>query len=97
LPPRGPGQAETPVALNIPFRAGATWTLGAHELFYYPSVDDPLVPFPAIRAVDVETGRGRDLLLPKIRLGRAISLSPDGRWLLRSQVDRAATLVMLAE
>lgn len=97
LPPRGPAQAETPVVLDVPFRAGATWTLGARELFYYPAVEDPMVPFPAIRAVDLETGRHRDLPLPKMRLGRAISLSPDGRGLLGSQIDRAATLVMLAE
>ena len=97
LPAQGPRQAETPVALNVPFRAGATWALGTRELFYYPSVEDPRVPFPAIRAVELETGRSRELALDKISLGRGLSLSPDGRWLLRSQIDRAATLVMLAE
>jgi dipeptidyl aminopeptidase/acylaminoacyl peptidase len=97
LPPRGRGQAESPVALNVPFRAGATWALGARELFYYPSVEDPAVPFPAVRGVDLETGRVRDLPLGNIRLGRGLSISPDGRWLLRSQIDRAVTLVMLAE
>ena len=97
LPARGPGQTETPVALNVPFRAGATWALGSHELFYYSSTDDPAVPFPSVRAVDVGTGRTRDLPVGNIRLGRGLSLSPDERWLLRSQNDRALTLIMIAE
>jgi eukaryotic-like serine/threonine-protein kinase len=69
LPAPGPAQAETPVALKVPFRAGATWALGGRELFYYPSTDDfpstedPGAPFPAVRAVDLQTGRTRDLPL----------------------------------
>jgi dipeptidyl aminopeptidase/acylaminoacyl peptidase len=97
LPARGPGQLETPIAPNVPFKAGATWALGARELFYYPSVDDPAVAFPAVRAIDVETGHTRDLPMESIRLSRGLSLSPDGRWLLRSQNDRAQALVMIAE
>jgi len=97
LPARGPGQPETPIALNVPFRAAATWALGARDLFYYPSIEDPAIPFPAVRAVDLETGRTRDLPVGNIRLGRGLSLSPDGHWLLRSQNDRAQTLVMIAE
>lgn len=97
LPPGGRGQPETPVAMNVPFMAGATWTLGARELFYYPSTEDPEVLFPAVRAVDVETGLARDLSAGNVRLGRGLSLSPDGRWLLRSQNDRALTLIMIAE
>jgi Tol biopolymer transport system component len=97
LPARGPGQPETAIALEVPFKAGGTWALGDRELFYYPSVEDPGVRFPPVRAVDVETGRTRDLPIGNIRLGRGLSLSPDGRWLLRSQNDRALTLVMIAE
>jgi serine/threonine protein kinase len=97
LPARGPGQTETPVTLKVPFMAGATWALGRRELFYYPSTLDPAIPFPAVRVVDLETGRTRDLQLGNIRLGRGLSLSPDERWLLRSQNDRAQTLVMIAE
>jgi Tol biopolymer transport system component len=97
LPARGPGQPEFPVATRVPFRAGATWALGEREMFYYPSTDDPRVPFPAVRAVDLKTGGVRDLQLGNVRLGRGLSLSPDQRWLLRSQNDRAQTLVMIAE
>ena len=97
LPSRGPGQTETPVALNVPFKAGATWALGTRELFYYPSIEDPSVPFPSVRAVDLETGRTRELPVGNVRLGRGLSLSPDERWLLRSQNDRAQTLIMIAE
>jgi Tol biopolymer transport system component len=97
LSARGPGRPETAVALDVPYKAGATWALGARELFYYPSTDDPEVPFPAVRAVDVETGRTRDLPVGNVRLSRGLSLSPDGRWLLRSQSDRAQTVVMIAE
>jgi Tol biopolymer transport system component len=97
LPPGGRGQAETPVVTNVPYVAGATWALGSHELFYYPSIEDPVVPFPSVRAVDLETSRTRDLPVGNIRLSRGLSLSPDGRWLLRSQNDRALTLVMIAE
>ena len=39
----------------------------------------------------------RDLPVGNIRLARGLSLSPDGRWLVRSQIDRALTLVMIAE
>jgi len=60
-------------------------------------VDDPALSFPAVRAIDVETGRIRDLPVGNIRLGRGLSLSPDGRWLLQSQNDRAQTLVMIAK
>jgi Tol biopolymer transport system component len=97
LPARGPGQAEIPVKLDIPFSAGATWALGRRELFYYPSTNDPAVPFPAVRAVDLQTGHARDLPLGNIRLGRGLALSPDEHWLLRSQNDRDQTLVMIAE
>ena len=103
LPSLGRAQAETPVALKVPFRAGATWALGGRELFYYPSTDDfpssndPGAPFPAVRAVDLGTGRTRDLPLENVSLGRGLSLSPDERWLLRSQSDRAQTLIMIAE
>lgn len=97
LPARGRGQTEMPVAMNVPFRAGATWALGTHELFYYPSTNDPATPFPVVRAVDLTTGSTRDLPLGKVLLGRGLSLSPDGDWLLRSQSDRALTLIMIAE
>jgi hypothetical protein len=97
LPPRGPGQQETPVTPKVPYGAAATWALGARELFYYPAVDDPAVGFPPVRSVDVETGRTRDIAVGNIRLGRGVALSQDGRWMLRSQNDRALTLVMIAE
>jgi dipeptidyl aminopeptidase/acylaminoacyl peptidase len=97
LPARGPGQPEAVVTPRVSGWAAATWALGARELFYYPPVDDPAVRFPPVRAVDVETGRTRDLPLGNIRLGRGLSLSPDGHWLARSQIDRALTLVMIAE
>jgi dipeptidyl aminopeptidase/acylaminoacyl peptidase len=97
LPERGPGQLETAIAQNVPFQAGATWALGVRELFYYPSAADPSVPFPAVEAVDLKTGRRRDLPVGNIRLGRGLSLSPDSRWLLRSQNDRAQTVIVIAE
>lgn len=93
----GPGQTESQIGSKVPFMAGATWTLGKRELFYYPSSIDANVLFPVVRAIDVETGRTRDLPLGDIRLGRGLSLSPDEKWLLRSQVERAQTLVMVAE
>jgi len=97
LPLRGRGQPETPIALNLPYAAGATWALTGRELFYYPSVDDPAVPFPSVRALDLETGHTRDLPVDKVRLGRGLSISPDSRWLLRSQHDRELTLIVIAE
>ncbi len=97
LPARGPGQPETTVVDKVPLSAAATWALGARELFYYPAFEDPEVRFPPVRAVDVRTGRTRDLPLGNVRLGRGLSLSPDGRWMLRSQNERALTLVMIAE
>jgi Tol biopolymer transport system component len=97
LPARGPEQSETALALKVPYRAGATWTLNARELFYYPAFEDPTTRFPPVRAIELETGRTKDLPVGNVRLGRGLSLSPDGRWILRSQTDRALTLVMIAE
>ncbi len=97
LPTHGQAQLEEPIARNVPFKASASWALGANELFYYPATDDPATPYPALRAVDLNTGRTRDLPVGNIRLSRGLSVSPDGRWLLRSQTDRAQTLVMVAE
>jgi serine/threonine protein kinase/Tol biopolymer transport system component len=98
LPPRGPGQTETPIIAEVPYRAGATWALGTRELFYYPGTGDPTsLGFPPVRAVDLETGRTRDLPVGNLRLARGLSLSPDERWLLRSQNDRALKLIMIAE
>ena len=87
LPARGRGQVETPIALNVPFRAGATWALGGRELFYYPPLNDPAVPFPPVRAVDVETGRTRDLPVEKIRLGRGSAFA--GRTLAIAHAKRS--------
>ena len=42
-------------------------------------------------------GPTRDLPVGNISLSRGLSLSPDGRWLLRSQIDRALTHIMIAE
>lgn len=97
LPARGRGQLETPLALNVPMKAAAIWALGAHELFYYPPVNDPAVPFPPVRAVDVKTGLVRDLPVENISLGRGLSLSPGGHWLLHTRNDRSQTLIMVAE
>lgn len=97
LPAHGSVQQETAIAPKIPFQAAATWALGARELFYYPAVDDPKVRFPPVRAIDLKTGSTRDLPLGNIRLARGLSLSADGRWMLRSQNDRALSLVMIAE
>jgi len=88
---------ETLIALNVPFKAGATWALGTNELFYYPSADDLAIPFPDIRAVNLTTGATRNLPVGKFRLGRGLGLSLDEHWLLRSQTDRAQTLIMIAE
>jgi len=97
LPARGPAQKEELVTPKTPTAVAGTWALGLRELFYYPGVEDPAVQFPPVRAVDVETGRVRDISMENRRLGRGISLSADGRWLLLSQNDRALTLVMVAE
>lgn len=97
LPLRGPGQPEAVVIPTVPFGAAATWALGTRELFYYPFGAHPEARFPLVRAVDLQAGRARDLPVGNIRLGRGLSLSPDGRWLVRSQNDRALTLIMVAE
>jgi Tol biopolymer transport system component len=97
LPARGRGQLETPVTRNVPFKAAGTWALGARALFYYPAIADPAVPFPPVGAVDLETGRTRELAVGNIRLARGLSLSSDERWLLCTRNDRAQTLIMIAE
>jgi hypothetical protein len=94
LPARGPGQQETVVGPRIPFPAAATkgWEYVA---FYYPAVDDPQVRFPRAshrcrNRTDPGSSGGKDTAW------RGLS-SVDGHWMLRSQKDRALTLVMVAE
>jgi hypothetical protein len=50
-----------------------------------------------VRAFDLETHRVRDLPVGNTLLGRGLSLSPDGRWLLRTQSDRLLSVIMIAE
>ena len=59
--------------------------------------EDSLRPFPPVRAVDLVTGRTRDLQTGNKLLGRGLCLSPDGKWLVRTQIDRAQSLIMIAE
>jgi Tol biopolymer transport system component len=97
LPARGAGEQEESVIPHAPFRAAATWALGRRELYYYPSEQDGVLPFPSVRAVDLETRRVRDLQTGNTLLGRGLSLSADGKWLLRTQSDRSQSLIMIAE
>ena len=96
LPARGTEQQEELVTHGH-FRSAATWVLGLRELFYYPSEQDGVLPFLSVRAVDLETGRKRDLPTGNVLLGRGLSLSPDGKWLLRTQSDRSQSVIMIAE
>jgi hypothetical protein len=97
LPLGGADQHEELVASGIPFGAAETWALGSHELFYYPLAEGATIPLPAVRAVTLDDPRRvRDLPVDTV-LGRGLSLSPDGRWLLRTQTDRSLSLVIIAE
>ena len=69
---------------------------GARELFYYPLSKIRRYGFrqcePSIWKPDAPGPSGG-----KHTPCEGLSLSPDGRWLVRSQIDRALTLVMIAE
>jgi len=72
LPSRGMNQLEQALAPQTPCRAAATWAVGQHELYYYPSEEASSVPFPPVRAIDLATGRKRDLSTGNKRLGRGL-------------------------
>jgi Tol biopolymer transport system component len=97
LPAGGTQQHEEALIPDTPFRAAGTWTLGRSELYYYPSEKNSAVPFPSVRALNLETRRVRDLPVGNTLLGRGLSLSPDGQWLLRTQSDRLLSVIMIAE
>jgi Tol biopolymer transport system component len=97
LPPQSSESIEYPVFVGAPFKAGATWALGKNELYFYPAFEDPAVKFPPVRAVNLRTHGLRDLAVDNVRLDRGLSLSTDERWLLRSQMDRVSTLIMIGE
>jgi hypothetical protein len=97
LPAGGIQQHEEALITDTPFRAAGIWTLGRSELYYYPSEENSAVPFPSVRALNLETRRVRDLPVGNTLLGRGLSLSPDGQWLLRTQSDRLLSVIMIAE
>jgi serine/threonine protein kinase/Tol biopolymer transport system component len=97
LAPGSSEHREELLVSGIPFPAAETWALGIRELFYYPATEGVAVRFPAVRAVSLDDPRRvRDLPVDRV-LGRGLSLSPDGSWLLRTQTDRSLSLVIIAE
>ncbi len=97
LPLTGRGQREEVVVANTPFNAGATWALGTQKLYYYPSEPEGSTALSTIRAIDLDSRKVLDLPTGNTILGRGLSLSPEGDWLLHTQKDRAISLVMIAE
>ena len=76
------------------------WTITRDEVFF---VDRATSTHPAaIRAYRIATGRTRSILeltelLPDFRGDMGISVSPDSRWILYSQLDRSGSNIMVAE
>jgi len=76
------------------------WTLTADEIVF---LDPGTSTQPAaIRAHRIVTGRTRSILdltelLPDTRGNMGISVSPDSRWVLYSQLDRSGSNVMVAD
>jgi serine/threonine protein kinase len=76
------------------------WTLTADEIVF---LDPATSNHPAaIRAYRIATGRTRAILeltelLPDTRGNMGISVSPDSRWVLYSQLDRSGSNVMVAD
>jgi Tol biopolymer transport system component len=97
LPSGDAGQQEQAVVPTTPFKAAATWALGPHVLYYYPSEEESTDRVPSIHAVDLETLRVRVLATGNKVLGRGLSLSPDGRSLLYTNKDRVSSSIMIAE
>ena len=97
LPFADGGTKEQAVVPATPFSAAATWALGPHVLYYYPSEEVTTNRIPSVRAVDLETLRVRDLATGNKVLGRGLSLSPDGRSLLRTNKDRVSSSIVIAE
>ncbi|MCC6539288.1 MAG: serine/threonine-protein kinase [Bryobacterales bacterium] len=88
-------RVEEAVAVNVPWAALGTWALTESELLYYPALGG--VAFPPVRAVHLKTRTNRDLPVGDSMLGRGLSTSADGRWLLQTREDRKLSLAMIAE
>jgi Tol biopolymer transport system component len=76
------------------------WTLTADEVVFLDA--DTSTHRAAIRSYRIVTGRTRSILeltelLPNTRGNMGISVSPDSRWVLYSQLDRSGSNVMLAD
>ena len=76
------------------------WTITAEEIVF---LDPATSSHPAaIRAYRIATGQTRSILeltelLPDTRGNMGISVSPDSRWVLYSQLDRSGSNVMVAD
>jgi serine/threonine protein kinase len=87
--------------IGLPYKVKTDdWTLTADEIvFLDPATSTNLA---AIRAYRIATGRTRSILeltelLPDTRGNMGISVSPDARWVLYSQLDRSASNVVVAD
>jgi len=76
------------------------WTITADEIVFLDSATS--TRSAAIRAYRIATGRTRSILeltelLPDTRGNMGISVSPDSRWVLYSQLDRSGSNIMVAD
>jgi hypothetical protein len=76
------------------------WTLTADEIVFLDA--DTSTHQAAIRAYGIAVGRTRPILeltelLPDTRGNMGISVSPDSRWVLYSQLDRSGSNVIVAD
>lgn len=91
------GSLKEELIVGPPYAAhAATWTLYGDEILFLDVAKENNVP--AIRACDVRTRRTRTILeAAEISTDDKLSVSPDGKWVLCSKLDRSGSNIMVSD
>jgi serine/threonine protein kinase len=83
--------------LGAPYAAhAATWTIHGDEVIFFDIAKENAVA--AIRAYDIRTHRARTILqAAEISIEDRLSVSPDGKWVLCSRLDRSGSNIMISD
>ena len=91
------GSLKEELIVGPPYAAhAATWTLHGDEVLFLDVAKENNVA--AIRACDVRTRRTRTILeAAEISTDDKLSVSPDGKWVLCSKLDRSGSNIMVSD